>query len=313
MSPPSDRAESIRHRLRNLMRERGDDVQHGLQRYARERFLYRLGESRHRGQFVLKGATLFALWGSDLYRATRDLDFTVYGSPEQADILSALRDVCAFPSPDDVIEFDQATFSADAIRDEGEYRGLRIRFEARLAGSSILMQIDIGFGNAIHPGPLESVFPTLLGDPAPRIRSYPPEAVIAEKLHAMVTLGEVNSRLKDFYDLWTLARRFSFDGASLAGAVAATFKRRDTAISGELPIGLGSRFFADPGRAIQWRSYVDRNGLPGASRDFAVVGEQIQAFLSPVWTALADGRPFTDTWPPAGPWARSVLNPEAVA
>jgi predicted nucleotidyltransferase component of viral defense system len=257
------------------MRERGDDVQHGLQRYARERFLYRLGESKHRSRFVLKGATLFALWGGALYRATRDLDFTGYGSAEPADILAALRDVCAFPSPDDAIVFDETTFSAEAIRDEGEYRGLRIRFEARLGDSSIPMQIDIGFGNAIHPEALESVFPTLLGDPAPQIRSYPPEAVIAEKLHGIVALGERNSRLKDFYDLWTLARHFSFEGTSLAAAVTATFNRRDTAIGAEIPAGLSSRFFADADRAVQWRRYVDQNALPGASGDFAVVGEQI--------------------------------------
>ena len=124
MSPDRDRAESIRHRLRNRLRERGDDVQFGLQRYARERFLYRLGESRHRGQFVLKGATLFALWGGALYRATRDLDFTSYGSSDPADVLAALREVCEVPSPGDAIVFDPGTLSADAIRDEGEYGGL---------------------------------------------------------------------------------------------------------------------------------------------------------------------------------------------
>src|SRR5438093_11555601 len=95
MTSDLDCAESIRHRLRNRLRERGEDVQFGLQRYARERFLYRLGESRHRASFVLKGATLFALWGGGTYRATRDLDFTIYGSSDPGQILAIFREVCA--------------------------------------------------------------------------------------------------------------------------------------------------------------------------------------------------------------------------
>ncbi len=313
MSEDHDASESIRHRLRNLLRERGEDVQHGLQRYARERFLYRLGESKHRRQFVLKGATLFALWGGALYRATRDLDFTGYGSPQKDDVLAALREVCALPSPDEVIAFDPTTLSADAIRDEGEYGGLRVRFDAQLGASRIPMQIDIGFGNAIHPEAQEKEFPSLLDGPRPRIRAYPPEAVIAEKLHSMVVLGERNSRLKDFYDMVTLARHFSFDGGQLSSAVAATFNRRSTAIEAILPDALGSRFYADRAKAEQWRSYLERNALPGASSDFAIVGEQIRAFLGPLWGALAEGQPFSDTWPPAGPWASSMPNREAVS
>ena len=312
-SSDRNRAESVRHRLRNRLRERGDDVQLGLQRYARERFLYRLGESRHREHFVLKGATLFALWGGALYRATRDLDFTGYGSPEPADVLAALREVCGHSSPADAIVFDPGTLSAEAIKDDGEYGGLRVRFEGHLGGSRIPMQIDIGFGNAIHPGAEEGVFPTLLDDPAPRIRVYPSEAVIAEKLHAMVMLGERNSRFKDFYDVSVLAYRFTFDGSRLASAVAATFDRRHTAIDANLPDALGSRFYNEPMKAAQWRTYLGLNALSGASPDFALVGEQIQVFLRPIWTALADGRPFSDTWPPAGPWRAQVLDGEAVS
>ena len=313
MSSDRDRAESIRHRLRNLLRERGDDIQFGLQRYARERFLYRLGESRHRGQFVLKGATLFALWGGALYRATRDLDFTGYGSPDPADVLAALREVCGIPSPGDAIVFDPRTLSADAIRDEGEYGGLRVRFEGQLGASRIPMRIDIGFGDAIQPGAEDVMFPTLLDDPAPHIRAYPPEAVIAEKLHAMAVLGERNSRFKDFYDVSVLASRFPFDGSRLAGAVSATFDRRHTRIDANLPAVLAPRFFTDPVKAAQWRTYLERNALPGASQDFALVGERIQAFLGPVWRALADGREFSDTWPASGPWTPQVLEREPVS
>ena len=151
--PVKNKAESIRQRLRNLLRERGEDVQFGLQRYAIERFLYRLGVSAHRERFILKGAALFALWGGPVYRPTRDLDFTGYGSADKADVLAALREICLLSNPADELVFDLNTLSAEPIRDDSEYSGLRIRLEATLGTSRIPIQIDIGFGNAIEPAP----------------------------------------------------------------------------------------------------------------------------------------------------------------
>lgn len=297
-----NKAASIRQRLRNLLRERGEDMQFGLQRYATERFLYRLGISPHRERFVLKGAALFALWGGSLYRPTRDLDFTGYGSADEQDVLAALRDICQQPSATDELVFDSDTLSAEEIRDDSEYHGLRIRLAATLAGSRIPVQIDIGFGNAIEPAPQEADYPTLLDDPPPRIRTYPPEAVIAEKLHAMVVLGERNSRYKDFYDLHVLSQQFRFDGDRLARAIAATFERRRTPIDAALPAALAPRFYSDDGRLQQWRTYVMRNSLPGAPTDFAAAGEVIRTFIGPVWSALATNNSVTSSWPPGGPW-----------
>ena len=274
-----NKAESIRQRLRNLLRERGEDVQFGLQRYATERFLYRLGASAHRERFVLKGAALFALWGGSLYRPTRDLDFTGYGSAEEESVLVALRDICLQPSATDELVFDPNTLSAEPIRDDSEYHGLRIRLAATLGTSRIPIQIDIGFGNAIEPSPQDSEYPTLLDDPAPSIRAYPPEAVVAEKLHAMVVLGERNSRYKDFYDLHVLAQQFRFDGERLARAIAATFERRLTQIDAALPTALTPRFFADEARAAQWRAYLTRNNLPGAPANLGDIGETLMGFL----------------------------------
>lgn len=298
----NDRAESIRHRLRNRLRERGEDVQFGLQRYAVERFLYRLGASPHRERFILKGAALFALWGGSVYRPTRDLDFTGYGSAETADVLAALRDICLYPSSADALVFDPDTLSAEPIRDDSEYQGLRIHLEATLGASLIRVQIDIGFGNAIEPPPQYAEYPTLLDDPPPRIRAYPPEAVVAEKLHAMVVLGERNSRYKDFYDLHVLARQFPFEGKRLALAIAATFERRCTTIDAALPAALTPRFYTDDVRSQQWRAYLTRNALPGAPSDFSQIGETIQTFLGPVWTALSTNEAFSTAWQPGGPW-----------
>ena len=297
-----DREESIRQRLRNEVHRRGEDAQFALQRYAMERLLFRLGESKHRERFVLKGAMLFALWGGSAYRPTRDLDFTGYGAPDSASVLQAFREICAARSFDDGLVFDVDAMTSEAIRDQSEYVGLRLHLKAILGSSRIPLQIDIGFGNAIEPHPVDAQFPTLLDDPPPRIRAYPQEAVVAEKTHALVVLGERNSRFKDFYDLFVLASQFSFEGARLTLAIATTFERRSTRIEVTLPLGLASRFYQDPARSEQWRAYLSRNSLPGAPSDFVAVGDLLQRFLAPLWNACAASQSFNAGWPRGGPW-----------
>jgi Nucleotidyl transferase AbiEii toxin, Type IV TA system len=307
---PRNLAASIHQRLLNGARARGEDPQFAVQRYAAERFLYRLGESPHREQFVLKGAMLFALWGGSVYRPTRDLDFTGYGSSEIDAVMDRLRDICSVAVPDDGMFFDGATVRAEPIREDVEYGGVRLVFEARLGSVRVRMQVDVGFGNAIEPRPTDADFPALLDAPAPRIRAYPQEAVVAEKLHAMVVLGERNSRYKDFYDLQVLAHQFPFDGMALSRSIAATFERRRTPIDTALPVALAPRFYADRRRAEQWRAYLTRNSLPGALADFDAVGEQLQAFLGPPWAALVAGTPFSGAWRPAGPWRPATTTEE---
>ncbi len=304
--PPRNVAASIQRRLLNGARERGEDPQFILQRYAAERFLYRLGESSHREQFVLKGAMLFALWGGSVYRPTRDLDFTGYGSDETEAVIARIRDICSTIVPDDGMSFDITTLRAEPIREEVEYGGVRIVFEGRLGSARVRMQLDVGFGNAIEPRATDANYPSLLDAPAPRIRAYPQEAVVAEKFHAMVVLGERNSRYKDFYDLNVLARKFPFDGKRLARAIVATFERRGTTIDSALPAALTPRFYADDARAEQWRAYLTRNALPGAPADFDRIGDMILTFLGPILSVLAAGDTFAGSWPPAGPWTYST-------
>lgn len=311
--PPRNLAASIHRRLLDGARERGEDPQFILQRYAAERFLYRLGISPHREQFVLKGAMLFALWGGSVYRPTRDLDFTGYGSAEIEAVLGRIREICSVVAPDDGMSFDATTLRAAPIREEVEYGGLRIVFEARLGSAQVHMQVDVGFGNAIEPPASDADYPTLLDSPAPRVRAYPHAAVVAEKLHSMVVLGERNSRYKDFYDLHVLAQQFPFDGERLARAIAATFERRRTAIDAALPAALAPRFYADGARAEQWRAYLTRNALPGAPADFTGAGELLQRFLVPPWRALAEGRAFSGAWTSGGPWTASTPGQESLA
>ncbi len=295
------RAESIRQRIGKELRSRGENLSLGLTRYAIERFLYRLGKSRHREQFVLKGGTLFAVWGT-AYRPTRDLDFTGYGSPDPQDVLDAFREICAIPDVVELLFFDTSAITADPIRDGSEYAGLRVKFRARLGASDIPIQVDVGFGNAIVPGPEEREYRTILGDPPPRIRAYPQESVVAEKLHAMVTLGERNSRYKDFYDLYAMAGAFQFERATLLRAVRATFARRSTPVEPALPAALAAPFYSDLARASQWRAYVSRSGLVDVPADFAQVGERIGSFLAPLWADLTSDGGSAGNWADGGPW-----------
>ena len=284
-----------------MSRQTGESFQLVLERYAAERFLYRLGESEYRDDFVLKGATLFKLWGGGTYRPTRDMDFTGYGNPLKEHVSQALQEICAIPE-EDGISFDTTGIRLESIREDAAYKSFRARFEARLAGAKISMQIDIGFGNAIYPASIDSRYPTMLDHPPPRIMVYPREAFVAEKLHAMVVLGNRNSRYKDFYDIYTITSHFAFQGRSLQQAVVRTFNLRSTAISQERPVVLTPQFYADANRAEKWRSYIRRNQLEGAPSDFELVGERLTAFLIDIWRSIAREIQFNAMWPKGGPW-----------
>ena len=299
---------SVRARLLERSRDTGEGFQFLLQRYAAERFLHRLGESPCRERFVLKGAMLLALWSEAIYRPTRDLDLTGYGSASPDDVRSAIRDICTVPVADDGIVFNCEALTLEPIRGQEEYDGIRTRFDAMLDGARISMRIDIGFGNAIQPPPIDAHYPTLLDAPRPRIRVYPRETVVAEKLHAMVILDERNSRYKDFYDVHALVRHFAFESEHLVRAVVATFERRRTTISRSLPVALTPRFYADADRAERWRNYVNGNELPGAPLDFGVIGERLLLFFTEPWAAMAQSSRFAGHWSSGGPW-RSRVRP----
>ncbi|MBI4305681.1 MAG: nucleotidyl transferase AbiEii/AbiGii toxin family protein [Chloroflexi bacterium] len=309
--PLKNRAASVKKRLVDLAHARNEDAQFVLTRYAAERFLYRLGKSPHRKGLVLKGAMLYALWGGPAYRPTRDLDFTGYGKSDVAAVLERFREILAVAVEDDGLAFDAASLRAAPIRDEAEYGGLRVTFMVMLGKAKIPMQVDVGFGNAIEPGARDEEYPVLLDAPKPTILAYPREAVVAEKFHAMVLLGGANSRYKDFYDVFVLSGQFLFDGASLTGAVAATFKRRRTAIGAETPAALTAAFYEDGERARQWRAYLVRGKLPGAPADFGPVGESVRGFLVAPWEALGSGAAFTMRWPPKGPWKSGAKESDA--
>jgi predicted nucleotidyltransferase component of viral defense system len=246
--PVRNMSASVRARLLNIARERNQPFELLLTRYALERLLYRLSTTRHRDRFVLKGAMLMTTWFDTPFRPTRDLDFLAFGDADPDAMLGVFREICAVETDDGVV-FDIAGLSIDRIREELEYGGLRIKTIANIGGARVRIVIDIGFGDAVEPAIAEQEMPVLLDLPSPRLRTYPRETVIAEKFHAMVRLGRVNSRMKDFDDIWLLSRAYDFDGDKLARAIQATFARRKTPLPTELPDALTHAFADDPIKA----------------------------------------------------------------
>lgn len=250
-----DIAASVRARLLNLAREKGQAFDLLLTRYAAERLLYRLSSTPHRDRFVLKGAMLMTTWFDAPHRPTRDVDFLGYGDSTPESMLAVFREICAIEGADGVI-FDIDALRVELIREELEYGGLRLRTTAGLAGARITVVIDIGFGDATEPGIEEINLPALLDFPEPRLRAYARETVVAEKFQAMVMLGLANSRMKDYHDTWMLSRSYDFDAERLSRAIAATFARRGTAIPEEVPDALTAAFASDATKQRQWAAFV---------------------------------------------------------
>ena len=229
---------------------------------------------------MLKGATLFELWHEAVHRATRDVDLLGFGEPTVERMQAVFRELCAVDVEPDGLRFLERSVRAEPIRDGQAYGGLRVRLGADLDGARIALQVDIGFGDVVTPGVVEAEFPTLLDFPAPRLRTYPRETVVAEKFEAVVRLGIANTRMKDFYDLWAMATTFAFDGESLAAALVATFDNRGTALPIEPPLALRSEFTADTEKQAQWSAFSRRVDLSPAVSLNAVT-EVLRRFLLP--------------------------------
>jgi hypothetical protein len=293
---------SVHQRLKNLAREQGTELNRLLERYAGERFLYRLGVSAEVDRFTLKGAALFLVWLGEELRATRDVDLLGTGDGDHEVIRAAMAAICAVPCPEDGLAFDSESIRMQTIRDEQEYGGVRVRLLASLGPAVLPLQVDIGFGDAITPEREEAAYPTLLDQPVPRLWTYPRETFLAEKFEAMVRLGPVNTRMKDFWDVAALAARFDFDGETLRTALDETFQRRGTTHTEELPDALRPAFYQDARRAEYWQAFLRKAGAAVTPADFNAVGDRVRAFLGPVRESLVQGEAFTRTWPANGPW-----------
>ena len=285
---------SVRDRLLNKARAEKLDYNLLLTRYALERMLYRLSISKQRDQFLLKGALLFDLWFDVPHRPTHDADFLGFGSAEIPHIEEIFRDICRI-EVEDGIAFQPDTVKAAEIRKEANYAGVRVTLLGMLGSIRCAVQIDIGFGDAVVPGPDEVRYPVILGEmPEPHLHVYPRYTVVAEKLEALTSLGMLNSRMKDYFDLWILAKHSDFDGQILSRAVAATFERRRTAVPTGVPIGLSDEFVNDAQKGKQWQGFLRKNALD--PMPLAMVVADLRGFLIPVLAAIAAGDSHDYPW-----------------
>ncbi|MEJ2415860.1 MAG: nucleotidyl transferase AbiEii/AbiGii toxin family protein [Exilibacterium sp.] len=299
MSTTKNIAASVRQKLLNHARTDKRPFAELLQYYAMERFLYRLSQSTHSKHFILKGALMLRVWESPEFRPTMDIDMLGKTSNDEANIVSQITEILNLAVEPDGLNFDVASIQSERIKEDADYQGVRIRFRGTLDSARINMQIDIGFGDIVHPSPEECDLPTMLDFTAPRLLCYSRESAIAEKFEAMVKLGILNSRMKDFYDIWLLSRQFNFNGSQLAQAIQLTFKQRGTALSDNI-VAFQAPFIEE--KQVQWTAFCRRINQEYLPNDFSDIVAQVTSFLAPIIEAARSGQPFVKIWMAANEW-----------
>jgi Nucleotidyl transferase AbiEii toxin, Type IV TA system len=294
-------ATSVRARLLHYARQHGDEYQRVLTRYAIERFLFRLSQTKEAERYVLKGAMLFVTWPEHVFRPTGDLDLLGYGDANPAAITGLFTRICQVEAPADGIVFDPVTLKVEPVREADKYQGVRLSLKGELEKAVIHVQVDIGFGDHVYPPPTRQTFPSLLPDlPAANILMYPPETVVAEKFEAMIRFGEANGRIRDFHDMWVTTRTFSFDLPRLLEAVGGTLRRRETAIPTEMPVGLTEAFARIAEERGLWSGFLRRNPPTVKPPPFAELQAELRRFFGPVIATLAVPEGAKGRWDPDG-------------
>jgi len=298
--PVKNVSASVKNRILSMARLSGKPFQSLLTHYGLERFLFRMSRSPLKEKFVLKGGLLLMGMGLPMARTTRDIDFLGLGSKDTEAVGASIREIGSMTIEDGLVyEFDH--MSIEAMAEDTEYPGIRLKFDAWLGKAKIPMQIDVGFGDIVIPEAREMTFPTLLDMEPPVVKAYGIETIIAEKFEASLDLVELNSRMKDFYDIWMLSRTYPFQGATLQEAVIATCRRRSTPLISQAPVF--SREFAErTDKQAQWKTFRKKNQLPDVPENFSTVMKDFGEFLRPVAEASENRRRFDENWLPGGPW-----------
>ena len=295
---------SVHQRLLTLSRQSGRPFNEWAQYYALERWLYRLSQSDYQKQFVLKGALMLLAWKMPFSRPTRDIDLLGHVSNDLTFVRNAIASICRIPSDADGMVFDHESVTTERIAEDADYEGVRAKFRAFLGDANLPMQIDIGFSDVITPEATTIVYPSILGHPAPVLRAYNRETVIAEKFETMVKLGELNSRMKDFFDICGLARTGRFHGMELSRAIERTFSHRGTPlITG--PTCFTEAFATSPSKVAQWSAFLRRNNFTEAPNTFREAVNFIAEFLRPIVIASLEKQDWDFNWENGGPWRRA--------
>lgn len=271
-------ARSLQARLSQHAKRIGADPNLVLTRYAVERYLYRLSRSSHTDKFVLKGALLMFAWMGDTFRPTRDADMLGFGDVSPESLAKIFAEVCAVAVEPDAMAYLADSLRLEPIRLDDDYGGHRVTLMAQMGAARLRVQVDIGVGDAVVPAPQWIEYPSLLDLPKPRLRAYTPATVIAEKFHAITVLGMLNSRLKDYYDLYSISKGCDAMPAAIAKAIKATFERRNTVVPDAWPVGLTSEFADDVVKRRQWNAFLEKSRVTGPALAQAI--DAIRQLLS---------------------------------
>ena len=293
---------SVRAQLQNKAKQTNRPFAEILQYYGMERFLYRFSKSQYARQFILKGALMFTAWNIPQRRTTLDIDFLARFDNQVSSIEKVIKDICKVMVESDGLVFDPETVRGQRIKEDADYEGVRVKFVGFLERARIPMQIDIGFGDIVYPRPKMFNYPVILNLPKPHTEGIPLESVVSEKFEAIVKLGLLNSRMKDFYDIWLMMRQFDFDGMNLAVALKKTFEHRKT----ELPYGrplFAEEIYDDKSdRQILWNAFLIKGDINHAPDKLYETAKAMEKFLIKPLDAIYKGREFKKTWKAAGPW-----------
>jgi len=271
--------ESVYSRLKNIALVKKRPAQEVLRYYAMERFLYRLSVSKHKRSFFLKGGLMLMVWDPATHRATVDIDLLAKVNNSIENISRILKEICSQPVLQDGIEFNSTDLILAESQVEIEYTGLSARFSAHLHTAKLPLRIDIGFSDKIFPKPANVDYPSLLDFPSPELQGYTPETMIAEKLDAMVKLGLANSRMKDFYDIWTIVNQFQIKPEKIAPVIKGVFQNRKTVVR-EIPKAFSEAFYNMPKTLERWDAFL--KGIGHDSVPLEKVMFEIRDFFLPI-------------------------------
>ena len=293
---------SIRARLQNKAKETNRPFSEVLQYYGMERFLYRFSRSQYADKFILKGALMFTVWRVPERRTTLDIDFLARFDNQIASIEKVIKAICKIPVVSDGLAFDPETIKGQRIKEDADYEGVRVKFRGFLERSRIPMQVDVGFGDAIYPKPKVIDYPVILDLPKPHLKGYPAESVVSEKFEAMVKLGLLNSRMKDFYDIWLMMRQFDFSGLNLVEALKRTFEHRKTDLPEDQPLFAEEIYDEKSDRQTLWKAFLKKGDIKHAPEKLQATAREIEEFLTKPLDAINKEQGFNLEWKAPGPW-----------
>ena len=293
---------SVRALLQNKAKETNRPFAEVLQYYGMERFLYRFSRSEYADKFILKGALMFTVWQVPQRRTTLDIDFSSTYGNQIATIEKVIRDVCKVSAAPDGLVFDSQAIKGQKIKEDADYEGVRVKFRGFLERARIAMQIDVGFGDIIYPKPKMIDYPVILDLPKPHLKGYPAESVVSEKFEAMVKLGLLNSRMKDFYDIWLMMRQFDFSGSNLAEALKRTFGHRKTDLPKAQPLFAEEIYDEKSDRQTLWKAFLRKGDIKNAPEKLRVTASEIEGFLTKPLDVINKRNGFNEEWKAPGPW-----------